>query len=681
METDACYEFKGETFFKWSPFLKMYTDYSNKYSEAVGLLVKLERKNPKFKTVVDECYLNSNYPLRINDLLIMPIQRIPRYSLLLTDLLKHTVEGHKDFTSLKEALDCIHNVAASVNEAVRRRENTVRLDEMQKEGFDLSSFIVSTRHLVKDGIVKVKIMKAEDQKPFTEVQYWILFNDTFVHCKKDSVKHVNLKDYAVPLSLVWVQKDKREVTHLVMPNETLTFKDETWESDISNSVDNFVSLTESIPKLRKYVPEQKPEGIRVSEFSDGNGLYIGQWKLGKRHGRGKLTNKDSVYIGEWQNDKPHGMGKWKYPTGGIYCGFFDEGLPHGKGVLKTSDQAVCSCTFSRGTRNGPGKIKYPNGDFFQGYWKKDKIKGEGKLICKDGRAYVGEWENNTYHGVGKLTIPQLYTYEGNFVHGIKSGRGCFIYSDESCYVGEVENGMRHGMGKMTYSGNTSYEGSWVYDLHEGFGRKTYEDESVYEGYFDKGNRHGHGKMIYAKDGIYDGEWENDRRHGEGCLTDKEGNVCTGAWVHDKLHGHVVINYFNHSKFEGMMIHGFKEKGKYTGGATDPITSYEGEWSKGLIHGKGTLTLSCGITYKGSFEYGTVTGDCTITYANGITTHATLQHDRLDGKLVMNLLSNETSTGIIVSNTLMNDSGFTLLEPLLPLWGRTSERDHSMFFKL
>lgn len=59
----------------------------------------------------------------------------------------------------------------------------------------------------------------------TEAQYWILFNDTFVRCKKEGVKHVDLRDYAIHCSLLWLQPGKKE-TQLIMPGETLTFSDE-----------------------------------------------------------------------------------------------------------------------------------------------------------------------------------------------------------------------------------------------------------------------------------------------------------------------------------------------------------------------------------------------------------------------------------------------------------------------
>jgi hypothetical protein len=53
----------------------------------------------------------------------MPIQRIPRYLLLLKELIKHTPESHPDFTNLNEAHDKIQKVANALNEAEREAES------------------------------------------------------------------------------------------------------------------------------------------------------------------------------------------------------------------------------------------------------------------------------------------------------------------------------------------------------------------------------------------------------------------------------------------------------------------------------------------------------------------------------------------------------------------------------
>jgi hypothetical protein len=61
--------------------------------------------------------------MELTSYLIMPIQRIPRYVLLLTDLFKNTPEGHKDFEDLKKALAKMESVAEYVNTKKREAEN------------------------------------------------------------------------------------------------------------------------------------------------------------------------------------------------------------------------------------------------------------------------------------------------------------------------------------------------------------------------------------------------------------------------------------------------------------------------------------------------------------------------------------------------------------------------------
>lgn len=80
----------GPIFKKIIPFLKMYTSYSNTYSAASELCSRLMNNNQKFRTEVTNISQNSDTKLKLPDYLIMPIQRIPRYCLLINDLQRHT---------------------------------------------------------------------------------------------------------------------------------------------------------------------------------------------------------------------------------------------------------------------------------------------------------------------------------------------------------------------------------------------------------------------------------------------------------------------------------------------------------------------------------------------------------------------------------------------------------------
>jgi FYVE/RhoGEF/PH domain-containing protein 5/6 len=59
----------------------------------------------------------------VNSLLITPIQRLPRYVLLLDDLLANTPEYHCDHDALRRAVTAIRAVSTHVNESKRDAEN------------------------------------------------------------------------------------------------------------------------------------------------------------------------------------------------------------------------------------------------------------------------------------------------------------------------------------------------------------------------------------------------------------------------------------------------------------------------------------------------------------------------------------------------------------------------------
>lgn len=107
-----------------APFLKMYKDYENSYSQTLDNYTEM-LKDPAFRSLVDVhpflhgvsvdtgCILTRMHRFqqldsdqrvqswRLESIIIMPIQRIPRYKLLLEDLLKRTPESHPDNNLLK----------------------------------------------------------------------------------------------------------------------------------------------------------------------------------------------------------------------------------------------------------------------------------------------------------------------------------------------------------------------------------------------------------------------------------------------------------------------------------------------------------------------------------------------------------------------------------------------------
>jgi hypothetical protein len=99
--------------FNW----RAYHVYVNNYADALALARKLEKQSPQFKEFVSK----QSGKLDLYDLLIEPVQRVPRYVLLLTELVKHTPDTHADWSALQLALQEMRSLATFVNSGSRER--------------------------------------------------------------------------------------------------------------------------------------------------------------------------------------------------------------------------------------------------------------------------------------------------------------------------------------------------------------------------------------------------------------------------------------------------------------------------------------------------------------------------------------------------------------------------------
>ena len=76
--------------------------------------------------------------LTIDQYLIMPIQRVPRHILLLTDLIKHTPPEHPDFAALSKAVERTKEVAVVFNDAKGRALSNTKVCTISQPTYPLT---------------------------------------------------------------------------------------------------------------------------------------------------------------------------------------------------------------------------------------------------------------------------------------------------------------------------------------------------------------------------------------------------------------------------------------------------------------------------------------------------------------------------------------------------------------
>jgi hypothetical protein len=174
-----------------------YSDYLINYEPAMqqrGHLLISNRRFAEFIEKVEKDPILQGQ--KVESLLILPVQRIPRYRLLLEQLLKYTEEDHTDFPIVKDALDKICTLAMYNNEAIRARENMNKIMEimMQIQPTNRVDLLEEKqRRFIKEGLLLRQCRRKD--KGF---QFW-LFNDQLLYGEMTPIGYYTL-NHQIPLS-------------------------------------------------------------------------------------------------------------------------------------------------------------------------------------------------------------------------------------------------------------------------------------------------------------------------------------------------------------------------------------------------------------------------------------------------------------------------------------------------
>ncbi|ELP90470.1 Rho/RAC guanine nucleotide exchange factor, putative [Entamoeba invadens IP1] len=167
----------GEALSLFIPMLNVYKLYVGNSDLSINTLIEMS-KNKKFNDLL--VLLREQLPpgkqLDLRSFLIMPVQRLPRYSLLLADLIKHTSKDHPDFENLLKAQIGIKKLANTVNEIVEERAKNQILVQLSKKIEGLEEELVSPfREFIRSGLL-MKVCRK-----FNKERYFYLFNDMLIY--------------------------------------------------------------------------------------------------------------------------------------------------------------------------------------------------------------------------------------------------------------------------------------------------------------------------------------------------------------------------------------------------------------------------------------------------------------------------------------------------------------------
>ncbi|PRP85909.1 hypothetical protein PROFUN_06031 [Planoprotostelium fungivorum] len=146
----------GVIFVKYSKFFHTYGPYVQNF-DAAGALTRQFQSDPEFH----QLWVKMNPDLEkfpeLFDIIIRPVQRIPRYKLLLTDLVKHTWKSHIDFVELHKAIDHLNKVALHVNDDKRKFDDSQKLVALRQKlsGQNTPDIVTPSRKYLREMDISV----------------------------------------------------------------------------------------------------------------------------------------------------------------------------------------------------------------------------------------------------------------------------------------------------------------------------------------------------------------------------------------------------------------------------------------------------------------------------------------------------------------------------------------------
>eukprot|EP00732_Lithocolla_globosa_P003747 Lithocolla_globosa_v1_NODE_3138_length_1755_cov_5.524706.p1 type:complete len:559 gc:universal NODE_3138_length_1755_cov_5.524706:1709-33(-) len=232
----------GDLFSKQASSFKLYTQYVNNYDRAMTIYSQLTQRKEFLALTNDAKRSPRHKQTDLMAYLIMPIQRIPRYLLLLTELLKNTPETHQDRKFLQKSVEEMGIVATHVNVQKKSFDDMKVLEETQALLCGLDEQLAQPgRSLLHRGPVVFVKAQAKDKygskvhltspyEPPMSSSIW----DTWFRMKPDSSSlTVNAQENALHGGWLTSRRSKQKHYYKLYRHSLLSFADDKTQQPIA----------------------------------------------------------------------------------------------------------------------------------------------------------------------------------------------------------------------------------------------------------------------------------------------------------------------------------------------------------------------------------------------------------------------------------------------------------------
>jgi hypothetical protein len=254
----------------------MYSNYVKDNETSSRVMAKLLAANKKF---ADFCEAASQEPrskgLTLSSLLIMPIQRIPRYRLLLEQLVKVTPTSYNDYADLSRASQLLNGIASYINLEVQAQENRNQIRDIDERFSKEEAFLAPGRFFIKGGEL------AKRSRTSNTIYTFLLFNNVLAYASKKLIGRGLTLVASIPIDASFSAQELDDANFKEIHSKGLE-QDKVFA--INSSMSSFVCVCanaeeqkEWLAAMRESIEQQKDLNtfeIQNSSEAEQKGLWV-----------------------------------------------------------------------------------------------------------------------------------------------------------------------------------------------------------------------------------------------------------------------------------------------------------------------------------------------------------------------------------------------------------------------
>uniref|UniRef100_A0A3Q3E3B1 FYVE, RhoGEF and PH domain-containing protein 4-like n=1 Tax=Labrus bergylta TaxID=56723 RepID=A0A3Q3E3B1_9LABR len=171
----------GNVLLQNAPFLRMYADYVRNFDQAMELVRTWTERSSAFRNIIQDIQSQEACGnLTLQHHMLEPVQRVPRYEMLLRDYLKKLPVNNPDYDlsdSKYKSLQTISMAATHSNSAIHKAESLKRLLEIY-EMVGEEEVVNPTNEFLREG----RLLKLAARNTSAMERYLFLFNNFLLCC-------------------------------------------------------------------------------------------------------------------------------------------------------------------------------------------------------------------------------------------------------------------------------------------------------------------------------------------------------------------------------------------------------------------------------------------------------------------------------------------------------------------